>query len=394
MAASMGLANPVLSLYVKGFTESTFLVGFFFTTFALGRTLVTLPASHASDRWGRKLPIVSGALIEAVGSLGIAFAPTYQILILTRLVQGIGSGVYTSGAFLVVADLTTTQERGRVNSLFQGSILLGLTISPVIGGIMAKQLGLRAPIVLGAFTGLVAALLVFIRFPSALGKTNLRQSEPARVEQPAQEAEAVHEKILNPNFILITLAAFFIFVARAGSRDTLLPLLGHDMLGLDESVLGLLFTLIALFNLITIPLAGYISDSRGRKPAVSLGLALNGLALLLIAASHSQSIFFLGSLLLGAGKGFGEPTTVVYVTDVSPSKRYGTSFGLFLTLRDMGLLVGPVALGKLADLVDLRFPLFINGFSMLALTLVFSVLAAETLKKPARQTLEGEEAIY
>ena len=392
MAASMGLTNPVLSLYVKGFTESTFLVGFFFTTFALGRTLVTLPASHASDRWGRKLPIVAGALIEAVGSWGIAFAPNYQLLILTRLIQGIGSGVYTSGAFLVVADLTTPQERGRVNSLFQGSILLGLTISPVIGGVMAKQLGLRAPIALGAFLGLATALLVLIRFPSALGKTNLRQSESTGVEWLAPEPEGVREKVLNPNFILITLAAFFIFVARAGSRDTLLPLLGHDLLGLDESVLGLLFTLIALFNLITIPLAGYISDTRGRKPAVSLGLALNGLALLLIAASHSQAVFFLGSLILGAGKGFGEPTTVVYVTDVSPSKRYGTSFGLFLTLRDLGLLVGPVVLGKLADLVNLRFPLYANALSMLVLTLVFGFLAAETLKKPARRTLDSEKA--
>jgi MFS family permease len=97
-------------------------------------------------------------------------------------------------------------------------------------------------------------------------------------------------------------------------------------------------------------------------------------------------------LILGAGKGFGEPTTVVYVTDVSPSKRYGTSFGLFLTLRDLGLLVGPVVLGKLADLVNLRFPLYANALSMLVLTLVFGFLAAETLKKPARRTLDSEKA--
>jgi MFS transporter, DHA1 family, multidrug resistance protein len=391
MSSGMGLTNPILSLYVQSFTTSASLVGFFFTTFALGRVLVTIPVSVLSDKLGRKVPIITGALIEALGSLGVAIAPDYNLLIITRLLQGVGSGLFTTGLFLVVADLSATEERGRINSLFQGSILLGLTVSPAFGGLLADMFGIRVPLVGVAALALIAGFLIIFRFPDHLGKSNLHVSSVRHHPDTKDRSFPIFALFRDRNFSLITSVAFLIFVVRAGARDTLMPLLGYNELGLDITAIGLLFTLIALFNLFAIPIAGMLSDSRGRKPVIIIGLLITGIALGLIGMSEVYLIFLFGALLLGVGKGFGEPISVVYMTDISSPRRYGTAFGVFLTMRDSGLMLGPVLLGWLADLYGLRLPFLLNALLLVGMTLVFALLASETLRRRKSEAVEGSD---
>jgi MFS transporter, DHA1 family, multidrug resistance protein len=402
-SAGMGLTNPILSLYAQGFGISTALVGFFITTYAIGRVLVTIPAGRAADRWGRKVPMVIGAILATLGSLALAMATEYTQLVLARLLQGIGSGIYMSAAFLVVADLSAPAERGKLASIFQGSILLGLTVSPSIGGLLADMIDIRAPLYGHAFLALIVAVLILGWFPKQWGQLNV--AAPERDESADQDEEpppqpdtmaapVTRELLLDRNFLLIALSGFLIFVARAGSRDTLMPLIGNQELGLDTTALGLIFTLIALLNLVMIPLAGIVSDSLGRKPAVLLGLMLNALALFAIGMSSSYEWFLLGALLMGAGKGFGEPSSIVYVTDISPTGRYGTAFGLFLTMRDMGLFVGPLLLSWIADLGGLRLPFIVNGLAMVATAALFALVARETLHAitgPAPRPANGRD---
>lgn len=379
-SSGMGLTNPVLSLYARGFGVSTSLVGFFITTFAIGRVLVTIPAGRAADRWGRRKLLLFGALIIAAGSFALASAATFPQLLLFRLLQGVGSAFYMSAALLVIADRASVSERGRSNALFQGSILLGLTVSPIIGGALASSFGIRAPFYMHATLSTVTILFAWRWFPTSLLSHTSRQ--PTTLDDGTSAEPSLTRTLLSDhNFVLISLAAFMIFVARAGSRDTILPLLSKETLALSTTALGFLFTLISLLNLLAIPIAGWAADRFGRKLSVILGLVLMGLSLGILAAAPSYTWFLIAATLMGMGKGFGEPTSIVYVTDIALHGKFGGSFGLFLTLRDLGLFIGPVLLGWLADYFNLQLPLIFNGAAMLAVAVLFALFAKETLPR-------------
>ena len=81
------------------------------------------------------------------------------------------------------------------------------------------------------------------------------------------------------------------------------------------------------------------------------------------------------------GKGFGETSSIVYVADISHANKYGRSYGLFLSLRDFGLLIGPFALAWIADRTNLNYPLVLNGIIMLMIMVLFGFFAKESLPK-------------
>ena len=375
----LGLTIPVVSIYALSFGVTATLVGLLFTAFALGRVLVTIPAGRLADRWGRRILMIGGMLLVSVSAFGQGIANEYFQLLIFRLFQGMGSAMFMSVSFLVVADLTMPEERGRVTSIFQGSIMIGLAVSPALGGIIANNIGLKAPFFLYSSLAFLTALFVWRFLPETLGESTHTNGGLNEKVDESKSSSTTRELLTDRNFILISLAAFLIFVGRAGARDTILPLLGVENLGLTAASLGLIYTLIQMTNLLAIPFAGLITDRMGRKPAVILGLSVQGIGMGLVGTAWLYPWFLSGAVFMGAGKGLGETSSVVYVTDLSPIGKYGTTYGLFLTLRDFGLLIGPVVLGLIADVAGLRFSIILNGVAMICLALIFWVFAKETL---------------
>jgi MFS family permease len=388
LSLGIGLTSPVVSLYAQSLGVSTSLVGLYITIFALGRILVTIPAGRAADRWGRRGLLGIGPVIIAAAALGQAMVQSYLPLLAFRLVHGIGSALAMSAIYLSVADLTTPAERGRITGLFHTAILGGLTIGPAIGGVVADAFGLTGPFYGTVLVSLITGPVLWLSLPehpslAALAETGDAEAGPgpASASQTAKPARVADRLWADPNFVLVALAGFIIFVARAGARDTILPLLGHDELGLGAPQLGVVFTAMAAMNLVAVPIAGQVADRAGRKPAIFIGLLVIAGSNLLLGVTQNYVGFVLGSLLMGFGKGFSEPASMVYMTDISPAGKYGTSYGLFLTLRDVGLLAGPVILGRIADLSNLHLPLLVNAGVTLAVSLLFVGLARETLRR-------------
>ena len=372
-AGGVGLSNPVLSLYGQSFGVSASLVGFYITTFAVGRLIATIPAARSADRWGYRKLLILGPIVVALGTLGLASAASYPQLVAFRFVQGIGSAINLSAGFLAVADLSAPEERGSITGLFQGSMLLGLAVMPAVSGVLAASYGLRAPLYGAALLACMAGLLNWWRFPES------RMEHPQVVgAQPPSPTAPARGLLTNRSFVMAALAALIILVARSGSRTTILPLLGHELLGLDTRQVGLAFSLIAGVNFLVAPAGGVLADGLGRKPAVILGLGIYSVGLGLIGFATSFAWIALGGVLIGIGTGLGEPSIFASITDMAPKGRYGAIYGLFLTLRDLGLLAGPIVSGWLADYVGLRFPIVLNAAAMFGIALLFGLIAKET----------------
>jgi EmrB/QacA subfamily drug resistance transporter len=98
-------------------------------------TTVTVPiAGKLSDLFGRRVLLLIGVGIFALGSLASGLAGDVNGLIYARAFQGIGGGIITANAFTIIGDLFAARERGRWQGMFGAVFGLSSIIGPLLGG--------------------------------------------------------------------------------------------------------------------------------------------------------------------------------------------------------------------------------------------------------------------
>lgn len=385
----LGLAAPVLPLYAQSFGVGAAAVGSLVTIFGIARILINIPAGHWTERFGRRKLLILGPLVTAAGSFGFAFATSFPQLLLWRVLQGFGSAVLTTAAMVALADLSAPGNRGRIMSLYQGSLLLGAGAGPALGGMIAATWGFRAPFFLfGVFT-LLAGAWAFYRIPetrdlaAADELSHADAASAARVQVPSTPLRtgSIPTMLRDVSFLLVSLVTLATFFTRSGGQMTLLPLLGHNEIGLSETAIGVVFTVIALVNFATLYVAGSLSDRFGRKVVIVPSGILTAVAVGLYVYADTGATFLAISILLGIGTGLGGPAPAAYVADIVPVGMVGPAMGLYRTISDLGLVLGPVLLGAIVDVWGYDPAFAVNAALMLLSTLLFAAAARETTGK-------------
>src|SRR5438552_15288476 len=107
------IAIPVLPDLSRRLGASPTMIGFLFASFGVTLLTVSIPMGAASDRIGRKAPMIAGLAALAAATLLFAFATTLPWLFAARLVQGAADAVTWVVGFALIADLYAADERGR-----------------------------------------------------------------------------------------------------------------------------------------------------------------------------------------------------------------------------------------------------------------------------------------
>ncbi|RFU28828.1 hypothetical protein B7463_g7510, partial [Scytalidium lignicola] len=133
------------------------------TTYLIMQGIAPTFVGTWSDVSGRR-PLYIGAFIVYMGAnIGLALQTSYAALMVLRLLQSAGSSGTISLAYAVVADVSTSAERGRYVAYVSAGALLGPAFAPLIGGLLIQFLGWRS-----VFWGLTifagAILIVFLFF--------------------------------------------------------------------------------------------------------------------------------------------------------------------------------------------------------------------------------------
>ncbi|KAK9812728.1 hypothetical protein WJX72_002739 [[Myrmecia] bisecta] len=167
LAATSAL-GPVLPAFAKEFDVGAAAIGMTMSSFALSRLILNLPAGVMADRFGRKPLLVWGPVLTAVGMFGSGQATTFNELLAWRFVTGAGSALQMAGAQLYLTDISQPENRARVMGTNQAAALLGVSIGPAVGGLLADMAGLRAPFTATGAAALLAAVYGQFRLPETL----------------------------------------------------------------------------------------------------------------------------------------------------------------------------------------------------------------------------------
>ncbi len=377
-----GVISPVLPLYAKEFGVGAAMVGATISVFGLARMLLNLPAGLLSDRFGYRLLLVGGPAITAIGSFLCAVAGDIWQLLAYRFVAGAGSALFMTGALILVMDISTPENRGRMLSLQLGSLLLGVSIGPAVGGLTAQLFGLRAPFVVVGLLAAASTVWAMKRIPQSQRATPASVDHAEDVAPTAAASGPLRSLFINPGFILISLVSFSIFFTRTGSRQTVIALMGSERLGLSTGALGGIFAMMALLNLMAIGPSGAWADRFGRKRVIVPSLCIMVVALGLFAMTGGLWLFLVAAVLQGIGTGLGGPAPAAYAADVIPSEARGVGMGLFRTYSDIGFVAGPLLLGWIVDATgSFGWALWLNAALLAACALLFGLFARETVPR-------------
>src|SRR3954453_14185872 len=145
---------PLLPFYATELGASATVVGLLVSAFSVAQLAVAPLWGNFSDRYGRRPAILAGLLLTSCAYLIFGFAGSVPVLLLSRLVQGLGGG--TIGVVQAyVADASAPEERTKSLGWLSAVTSLGAVAGPAFGSVMIEIGGRTAP-------GLAAAALALL----------------------------------------------------------------------------------------------------------------------------------------------------------------------------------------------------------------------------------------
>ena len=340
--AGQGVVGPVLPLYARDFGVSATMVGLTLTVFALARLILNIPAGLIADRFGRRVLLIGGPILTSIGMFGSGFAGDIWSLLIWRFVAGAGSAFFMSGALIYLIDIAPPDLRARYVATNQWALSVGVALGPGLGGLVAERWGLAAPFHLVGVIALFAAVYAVFRLP----ETRRSSSPKLKDESPAREAARIAR---SGPFLAIAFVTGTIFMTRAGTRATLVPLHADETLAWGPGELGLVFTVTGVMTLFTLWPATWATENIGRASVILFSAMAAALGTFVIGSSSTPMWFVLGNVILTLGTGTAGPAPAAFVADLFPERMRGLGVGLYRSAGDVGFVLGPPALGWLSD---------------------------------------------
>lgn len=333
--------TPLYPLYQARDGFSTFTVTVVFAVYAVGVLASLLLAGHVSDWLGRKKVLTAALLLELVAAALFLAVPSLPVLLLARLVTGLGVGMLTATATAHLHDLHSAHRPDgsprRFEIVSTAANIGGLGLGPLVAGLLAQYLGapLRLP-----YAVVGAALLVGV---AAVALTPETVRKPAA--RPAYRPQRVSADHGDRAGYVAASAAGFASLAVFGLFTSLVPgfvggTLHHPSRALAGLIVFVVFGAAAAAQVVTARLT-----PRSRRDAGLLAQAAGVAVLAVGVRTASLAVFVLAGVVAGAGAGMLFKSAVGSVAAMAAPARRGEALaGLFL-VSYLGLALLPVGLG-------------------------------------------------
>lgn len=336
---------PVVPRFTVGPLEGDdFAVGIVLGAFAISSLVMRPFAGRLADRRGRRVVLIAGAVITVVATFGHLVAASIPLLIVMRLLLGVGEALFFVGALAAATDLAPSSRRGEAISLISLSLYLGLAIGPLIGEAALSWWGFGAAWLAAGVIALASVVLSWLA-PETL--------PPGARATPASGHQLLNRRGLVPGLLLLCgvwgMGPFFAF----------LPLLA------DERNLGGAGTFFGVFAIVVVVLrilGAKLPDRIGaaRLSGTALVVSATGMA---IAGLFPTSIGLLvATVVFGTGVAFTFPAIMAMAVIGVEADERGAVVGTAGLFVDAAFGLSPAVLGLLAQAAGYPSTFIVSAF--------------------------------
>jgi len=360
---SFGIIIPILPAYLLSIGQGGTAAGLMIAIFAGAQLVMSPIAGKWTDRYGRRIMIISGLSGLALSMFVFYFSDSIGVLYLSRVIGGVGAALLIPAIFAYVADITTMDQRAKGNSFISASMSLGIVIGPGIGGFLA-DFGLKMPLLVSAIVGLAAV---------AFSAFMLEESMDTKIEVPDEKPEPMVKEIAQsfnkPYFIplVITLVMSFGLMA----YESVLGLFVDNVFGATPKDIAVLVTSTGIISVIIQLFAvDWIVRKFGEAVVLNIFLALAALGFLLSIFVPSYIMFFGVTMIIFLSTSILRPVLTTLISKLAGNEQ-GFAMGMNNAYMSIGNVLGPLLAGLLFD-VHILYP-FILGLIVLVITIFVSM---------------------
>lgn len=368
--SSMASLLPTLPLYVEHVGGTKQEIGFVMGSFAIGLLSFRTWLGRYSDRGGRKIVLIIGALVVTIAPLWYIGTSTISGLIAIRAFHGISIAAFGTAYAALVADLAPEENRGEIIGYMSLVSSLGVAIGPTVGSYVVEAAGYTELFLLASGFGFMSIL-----FTTRIINPPVNSQLPKNTQSKFWQLLA-SPRVRVPAIILLIVGLTF------GSIRTFVPLfIKSTGSGLNP---GLFYTASAIAGFSVRLIVGKAADRYGRGLFITISLVLYTFALVNIWFANSSQSFLIAGVIEGSGLGILIPMISAIIADRALPEERGRMFGLCLTGFDLGIAIAGPVLGTLAEEIGYRnIFAFGAGLSFLAI-LIFTTLSSKNVANSLR----------
>jgi EmrB/QacA subfamily drug resistance transporter len=407
MGSSINIALPSIG---HEFQMGAVLLGWVATAYILASATCLLPFGRLADIYGRKRILTSGIFIFTIASLLLAFTPSATVLIALRAVQGIGGAMIFTTGIAILTSVFPAGERGKALGINAAATYLGLSLGPVLGGLLTQHFGWRSIFLIVVPVGATVIALIFSRLKGEWAEARGEKFDlTGSVIYGLALTGIIYGFSLLPAMwgiwlIILGASGIFAFVQREAKADSplldinlfrknrvfafsnlavllnysaafavsfLLSLYLQYIKGLSPQSAGLILVAMPIVQASFSPVAGRLSDRIEPRilASVGMGLITIGLSLFIFLGQNTSLGFIIASLILiGLGFGFfASPNTNAIMSSVR-QRFYGVASATLATMRQVGMsfsmgitmLLFAIYIGRV-EIIPQYYPLFLSS---------------------------------
>ncbi|MCS7103317.1 MAG: MFS transporter, partial [Candidatus Korarchaeum sp.] len=309
----------------------------------------------------------------SIFSLLIMISPDFNLFLALRFAQGVSSSMISATAVALVSEIFPKEERGKVLGINTASVYAGLSLGPLVGGLMAdlwswigvfilssllsfssfiiskpllKLKGSGSPPNFASISLYVASMISLTYGVSSLSATlGLLLSSLGTVAlltwllSELSSGGLLGPELLRNRAYLASSSAALLNYSASYAISIVLGLYLQRVERFSASEAGVLLTLQPIVQASLSPLAGYLADKRSPRKIASLGMGVIalGIAMLLpLTPSKPLTSLILSLSVLGTGFAFFASPNTLAALNASPPKSYGSANAFLGSMRFLG----------------------------------------------------------
>ncbi|CAM3845870.1 MFS transporter [Isoptericola cucumis] len=391
-ATIIATASATIARELGGFDQLPWL----FSTYLLAQAVSTPLFGRLADVLGRKRLMLAGVGLFFLGSVLCGVAPTMELLIAGRVLQGLGAGAVMPVSMTIAADIYTIEERAKTQGYLASVWAISAVVGPTLGGVFSEftswrwiflvnvplcalaawmlarryhepsREGAREPIdYLGA--ALLAGGSTLLLLGLLEGGTRWAWGSPPSIAIFAVAALLLATFVLygrrsrHPIVDLAILRRRVVGVSTAVSLlvgvvvlglSTYVPIYAQGVLGTGPLVAGFALAAMTVGWPLSSSNAGHLYLRVGFRltSVVGAGLALVGTALTLLLDAQSSVVAVAGAcFVIGAGMGLTSVPTLIAAQSQASFTERGAVTGTNMFARSLGSAVGVAVCGAIVN---------------------------------------------
>ncbi|WP_139990756.1 MFS transporter [Paenibacillus paridis] len=334
---SLEMLLPTLPVFAADKGGSDAQIGLIIGLFTYSAVVVRPFVGMASDKFGKKLLLILGVVICLIGTASYYAAVTIVMMLMLRIVHGVGFGISTTLYGTVASDIIPASRRGEGMGFFGTGNAIAISLGPFLGIWLMEEFGFSALFIVGACILLLA--VIFTSFVKGDSKEERAQAKIAAAEPTSLLLRFVEPKALMPSLLGLLVGLSL------GGVISFITLFGKET-GVQN--IGFFFLVLALSEFLIRFVSGRIFDTRGRFWVLFPAAIFCMVGCVILFMTKSTGMLLLAAVFYGAGFGAIFPGLQAWVIDRVEPKRRGVATATFYNAFDIGIGSGAMLLGLVA----------------------------------------------